>query len=86
MESGVGMGDLPSFSRARFSFSRRSLSFLFFSLRCFSASFRSFIPLRELAVHGSDSGERRDRGVPLAAYTLRTRRGSGKKGNINVKA
>jgi len=38
------------------------------------------LPFRKLAVHGSNLGERRNRGVPFAAHPLRARLGSGKGG------
>ena len=50
------MGDLPCFSRARFSFSCRSLSFLFLSWRRFSASFRSFFLSANLRFAARTSG------------------------------
>ena len=41
--------------------------------------------LCKLASHGSDFGERRNRGVSFVAHPLRARPGPGKKGNINAK-
>jgi len=38
------------------------------------------LSFRKLAFHGSDLGERRNRGVPFAAHPLRARPGSGKGG------
>jgi len=58
MDSGVAIGDMPSFARARFLFSLFPFSFLFLSRHCFSASFRPFFASANwhFAVRTSGSG------------------------------